>query len=81
MKLLSYLKGVKAQVILFSLLAASIVSNAATKTWNGSTSTDWYNGANWTPSGVPGFNDSVVFSASATGGCLLTANEMVGRGK
>ncbi len=33
-----------------------------TYTWNGSVSSNWGNGSNWTPNGVPGSDDVVVLS-------------------
>ncbi|MGA2660496.1 MAG: hypothetical protein ABSH34_23600, partial [Verrucomicrobiota bacterium] len=32
------------------------------RTWNGSASSDWFNPANWTPTGVPSANDTVNFN-------------------
>jgi cadmium resistance protein CadD (predicted permease) len=43
---------------LFILVAAGLCS-AATHTWNGSVSSDWFTADNWTPVGVPGTNDIV----------------------
>ena len=34
--------------------------NAALKTWDGSSSSNWNTAANWTPSGVPTSSDDVV---------------------
>ena len=31
-------------------------------TWNGSANSDWFNSANWTPNGVPAFNDIINFT-------------------
>src|SRR3974390_3503205 len=36
---------------------------AATFTWTGAASTDWFKTNNWTPSGIPGSNDTVNFSS------------------
>jgi hypothetical protein len=44
--------------------------SAATHTWNGSVSSDWFTAGNWTPSGVPGTNDIVNV---ATGTVSLTS--------
>ena len=38
---------------------------AAAKSWNGSASSDWNNGNNWTPVGVPGSADDVTLPAGA----------------
>src|SRR6185369_10397580 len=47
------------------LLATSIrtAEAQATKTWNGSVNTDWFNPTNWTPAGVPAAIDTVNFNS------------------
>src|SRR5882762_2171842 len=35
----------------------------ASKTWNGSASSDWFNANNWTPVGVPAATDTINFSS------------------
>ena len=47
-------------LVLAVLLAGQHVASAATKTWNGGTSTDWNTAANWSPSGIPATGDDVV---------------------
>ena len=37
----------------------TIVSAQTTRTWNGTTSSDWFNPTNWIPNGVPAANDIV----------------------
>ncbi|GAB1488057.1 hypothetical protein MASR2M8_05000 [Opitutaceae bacterium] len=39
---------------------------AATVTWDGSSSTAWGTGANWSSNSIPGNNDSVVFDEDST---------------
>ncbi len=56
-------------IVCASGLAAG-VGAAATFTWNGSASTDWFNANNWVPGGVPGSNDTANFSS---GTITLTA--------
>jgi hypothetical protein len=49
-------------------LSASLqlgLCSAATFTWNGSVSADWFNADNWTPVGVPGSNDTVNFNSGS----------------
>ena len=45
-------------MVLFVSLFANVAS--AQKTWNGSTSSNWYSANNWTPAGVPTATDNVV---------------------
>src|SRR5580658_648238 len=57
------------------LLGLSVLLNvrmclAATHTWNGSVSDNWFVADNWTPTGVPGTNDTVIIT---TGSVNLTA--------
>src|SRR5689334_22498102 len=49
------------------LLTACIPAQAATKTWNSTTSTDWFTPGNWTASGVPGSSDTAVINLGASG--------------
>ncbi|HWX19080.1 MAG TPA: hypothetical protein VN578_04135, partial [Candidatus Binatia bacterium] len=44
-------------------LAVCISAEAANLTWNGSVSPDWFNPTNWTPSVVPGPDDTLNFSS------------------
>lgn len=41
----------------------SVCAVVGLKTWNGSVSSDWNNGSNWVPAGVPGTCDSVVVNS------------------
>src|SRR5271154_1237484 len=45
------------------LFTCSQVLKAATFTWTGSASTDWFNTNNWSPVGLPGSNDTVNFNS------------------
>jgi hypothetical protein len=40
-----------------------------TRTWTGSVSSDWSNGTNWFPSGVPGSGDTALITS---GSVILT---------
>jgi hypothetical protein len=65
--------SVAALLPLFCLLVLLKVGccSAATFTWNGSVSSDWFNGNNWTPVGVPASTDTINFS---TGTINLTGS-------
>jgi hypothetical protein len=59
-------------VIGFFFAAGATTSHAATKTWtNGGGTGNWNNNANWSPSGVPGSGDDVVFNSSSVASCTL----------
>ena len=45
-----------------SALAKLTVSAAVTRTWTGAVDSDWFNGNNWSPVGVPGPFDTLYFS-------------------
>ncbi|HTQ49861.1 MAG TPA: hypothetical protein VMJ12_04050, partial [Candidatus Acidoferrales bacterium] len=54
--------------VLIPLLILSVLLNddscsAATSTWNGSTSSDWFNSTNWIPVGVPASSDTINFAS------------------
>lgn len=55
-------------VVLFLLLSTA---SFAQKTWISASASNWNNGANWSPAGVPGPSDLVTFNATASGNCLL----------
>lgn len=42
-----------------------------TKTWIATTASFWNTAASWSPSGVPGTTDDVIFNGSANGNCTL----------
>ncbi len=65
--------------VLFTLLISVISLQAQTsRTWTGSTSTDWNTAANWSPSGVPSSSDHVVLNnGSLTNMPLLDANRSI----
>ena len=48
-------------IIALSLVLATYASEAAQKTWNGA-SGDWFDGNQWTPSGVPSPSDLIIIS-------------------
>lgn len=45
---------------LFAIALTTASPAVAQMDWNGSNSTSWINGGNWTPAGPPGMNDDVV---------------------
>ena len=47
------------------------------KTWNGSISTDWNNGINWTPGGVPTGSESVLIPTGTPNTCIVNSSIMV----
>ncbi len=49
-----------------SLALAGRSAAAATRTWNGTSSTNWSDGANWTPAGAPLAGDDLVFPGGAS---------------
>jgi hypothetical protein len=48
-------------IVCLSLVLATYASEAAQKTWNGA-SADWFDGNQWTPSGVPSPSDLIIIS-------------------
>ncbi len=62
-------------VVAFMLLFSTVKAQT-NYTWNGSVSTAWYTGANWTPNGVPGASDNVTI---VTGGnvCVVNLNTSI----
>ena len=54
------------------LMVGVLRMNAATKTWNGSSTNNWNTSANWTPSGVPIAADDVIIPTGYT--VILNAN-------
>ena len=63
------IKGRRAfATILLPLLCLSVLlkvgcCSAATSTWNGSVSSDWFNPSNWTPAGVPASTNTINFAS------------------
>ena len=53
-------------VLWLSVLLKAGWCAAATFTWNGSTSTDWFNSTNWIPVGVPASTDTIYFTNGTT---------------
>src|SRR5579859_2264375 len=65
---LSRMKRPLTVTTLFPLLCLSLLlivgcCSAATFTWNGSVSSDWFNSTNWIPVGVPASTDTVNFNS------------------
>jgi hypothetical protein len=57
---------VRGKIAVLIVCASELVAEgvcAASFTWNGAASTDWFNTNNWAPPGVPGSNDTVNFSS------------------
>jgi len=50
-------------LILVCCLSPALRANAAPKTFTGVVSSNWFNGDNWNPTGVPGASDDVVVSS------------------
>ena len=50
----------------FLCLSLSTQLQAATKTWNGNTNSDWKEAANWTPAGEPQNEDDVIIPDSTS---------------
>ena len=46
--------------VLATLLVTAAMSQAATFTWDGSASSDWFDANNWTPDGVPSGSDTAI---------------------
>src|SRR5215469_13842622 len=53
--------------IIFGLTFTTLfVSAQTTRTWNGTTSSDWFNATNWLPTGFPAANDIVNITNGGT---------------
>ncbi len=52
--------------LVLAMFVAGSQAQAASYTWDGGTSSDWTDGSNWTPNGVPGAADDVTFPALAS---------------
>ena len=46
--------------------SSSVTLTSPNKVWNGSTSSNWFTAANWTPNGVPSATDCVTIANSGT---------------
>jgi len=53
-------------IILTGIFLILSASANATKFWTGAENSNWSNGANWLPTGVPGSSDAVIFSPSVS---------------
>jgi hypothetical protein len=58
-------------------LTDQVVVSDGRKIWNGSVNTNWYEDANWTPSGEPTLNDCVVIPDSSTTPNNPIANQLI----
>lgn len=64
-------------ILLLFIQFIFIASKSQTSyTWNGSTSTDWNTGANWTPVGIPNTTDHVTIVTGANN-CVLPSNKTI----
>ena len=57
---------VRVSVILLVLLCTALPTFAINRSWTGSTSANWSEPSNWSPSGVPDPSDTLVFPAGAS---------------
>jgi hypothetical protein len=68
---------------ILSLLGISGIAQT-TRTWTGSTSTDWQTASNWSPSGIPASTDPVVINSATNqpvlGGSISIASLTVNSG-
>ncbi len=72
------MKNANKLLALFALTLCTIASTfAVTKTWDGSSSTAWNNGANWSGSSVPVNGDDIVIPTGLTNYPLLSGNTTV----
>lgn len=58
-------------IVLSALVVLSTGQLLAQKTWVAAGASNWNNGANWSPVGVPGPADAVLFNATGLGNCTL----------
>lgn len=58
-------------IILSALVVLTTGQLQAQKTWVAAGASNWNNGANWSPAGVPGPADAVTFNATGLGNCTL----------
>lgn len=65
MKCLDACFSLKATLIMFALLLTAISAQAATRTWDGSTSNNWNTAANWAENAVPTNADDVIIDIDA----------------
>lgn len=57
--------------VLIFWITCSSTGVFAQKTWIAAGASNWNNGANWSPAGVPGPADAVIFNATGLGNCQL----------
>src|SRR5689334_3390842 len=50
--------------VLMAIATLAFPVQAATRTWTGATSSDWFSAQNWNPAGVPAATDSVTIGGS-----------------
>ncbi len=66
-------------VLLFLFLISSLPARGQTTfTWTGASSSDWANVSNWSPTGVPDDDDTVIIPGSISNQPSLTTNTTIG---
>lgn len=68
------------QILVFVLLTVfpTSLTYAVTKTWtNGGGDNLWSNSANWSPAGVPGALDLVVFDGTSSANCIMDVSPAI----
>ncbi|UPT68644.1 MAG: hypothetical protein M0D57_08495 [Sphingobacteriales bacterium JAD_PAG50586_3] len=64
--------------IVLSLLICTLELSAQTsRTWTGSSSTDWNTAGNWSPSGVPSSSDHIILNTASGNQPVLDANRSI----
>lgn len=58
-------------------IGAFEITESYDKQWNGTISTDWGNGSNWTPTGVPSAGENVLIAAPTTFPCQISSSGKV----
>lgn len=48
-----------------------------TRTWSAITDSNWNNAANWSPNGIPGSGDTIIFDNASDFNCLIDMNVVV----
>lgn len=68
-------KSLLPYLIILFLLSSTI--SFGQKTWISASPSNWNNGANWSPAGVPGPSDAVTFNGTGLGNCLLDVSPTI----
>jgi trimeric autotransporter adhesin len=58
-------------------IGAYEVAEITGKLWNGSVSSDWNNGLNWTPAGIPQASEDLIIPSGTPFNCILNATGAV----